>query len=66
MLYVANVSEDEVADPSENKYLQQVQEYAANEGTSYIICAKIEEEISELDDEEKKEFLNELGIPESD
>ena len=66
MLYVANVSEDEVADPSENKYLQQVQEYAANEGAQVIIiCAKIEEEISELDDEEKKEFLNELGIPES-
>ena len=66
MLYVANVSEDEVADPSENKYVKLVQEYAAAEGAQVItICAKIEEEISELEDEEKKEFLNELGIAES-
>ena len=66
MLYVANVSEDEVADPSENKYVQMVKEYAAAEGAQVItVCAKIEEEISELDEDEKKEFLNELGIPES-
>lgn len=66
MLYVANVSEDEVADPSENKYVKMVQEYAATEGAQVItICAKIEEEISELEDEEKKEFLAELGIAES-
>ena len=66
MLYVANVSEDEVADPSENNYVKMVKEYADAEGAQVIIiCAKIEEEISELDDEEKKEFLNELGIPES-
>ena len=66
MLYVANVSEDEVADPSENKYVKMVQEYAASEGAQVIVvCAKIEEEISELEDEEKKEFLAELGIAES-
>ena len=66
MLYVANVSEDEVADPSENKYVKMVQEYAAAEGAQVIVvCAKIEEEISELEDEEKKEFLAELGIAES-
>ena len=66
MLYVANVSEDEVADPSANKYVKMVQEYAAAEGAQVItVCAKIEEEISELEDEEKKEFLAELGIPES-
>ncbi len=66
MLYVANVSEDEVADPSDNEHVQKVREYAAAEGAQVItICAKIEEEISELEDEEKKEFLNELGIPES-
>lgn len=66
MLYVANVSEDEVANPSENKYVKMVQEYAAAEGAQVItVCAKIEEEISELEDEEKKEFLAELGIPES-
>ena len=66
MLYVANVSEDEVADPSANKYVKMVQEYAAAEGAQVItVCAKIEEEISELEDEEKKEFLAELGIPDS-
>ena len=66
MLYVANVSEDEVADPSENKYVKMVQEYAAAEGAQVIVvCAKIEEEISELEDDEKKEFLAELGIAES-
>ena len=66
MLYVANVSEDEIADPSENEYVKQVREYAANEGAEVIvICAKIEEEISELDGEEKAMFLSELGIEES-
>jgi ribosome-binding ATPase len=66
MLYVANVSEDEVADPANNKYLKMVQEYAANEGSQVIVvCAKVEEEISELDDEEKVMFLEELGIKES-
>ena len=65
-LYVANVSEDEVADPSNNKYVQMVKEYAEKEGAQVItVCAKIEEEISELEDDEKKEFLAELGIPES-
>lgn len=65
-LYVANVSEDEVADTSDNKYVNMVREYAAAEGAQVItICAKIEEEISELEDDEKKEFLAELGIAES-
>lgn len=66
MLYVANVSEDEIADPSENEYVKLVREYAANEGAEVIvICAKIEEEISELDADEKTMFLSELGIEES-
>ncbi len=66
MLYVANVSEDEVADTEDNKFVQQVREYAIAEGAQVItICARIEEEISELEDEEKREFLQELGIHES-
>ncbi|AIF45029.1 redox-regulated ATPase YchF [Virgibacillus sp. SK37] len=65
-LYVANVSEDEVADPDGNAYVQQVKEYAAKENAEVIvICAKIEEEISELDQEEKEMFLEDLGITES-
>ncbi|MEM5668229.1 hypothetical protein AAHB59_03275 [Bacillus cereus] len=58
MLYVANVSEDDVIDPSENKYVQMVKEFAANENSQVIVvCAKIESEIAELDEEEKKYSL---------
>ncbi|WP_047983455.1 redox-regulated ATPase YchF [Ornithinibacillus californiensis] len=66
MLYVANVGEDEIAEPDNNPNVQKVKEYANNEGAEVIvICARIEEEISELDQEEKEMFLEELGITES-
>ncbi len=66
VLYVANVGEDDVADPSENEYVQKVKEFAAQEQAEVIvICAKIEEEIAELEGEEKEMFLSELGIAES-
>ncbi|MFY4776202.1 redox-regulated ATPase YchF [Metabacillus sp. RGM 3146] len=66
VLYVANVSEDEAADPDGNPYVQKVREFAANEQAEVIvICAKIESEIAELDGEEKAMFLEELGIEES-
>ncbi|WP_164670548.1 redox-regulated ATPase YchF [Virgibacillus doumboii] len=65
-LYVANVSEDEVAEPDANENVQKVKEYAANENAEVIVvCAKIEEEIAELEQEEKAEFLEDLGIAES-
>ncbi|WP_457983015.1 redox-regulated ATPase YchF [Bacillus paralicheniformis] len=66
VLYVANVSEDEVADPSGNEYVQKVREFAAAEKAEVIVvCAKIESEIAELEGEEKAMFLEELGIEES-
>ncbi|GEK35084.1 redox-regulated ATPase YchF [Kurthia sibirica] len=66
MLYVANVAEDEVNDADNNEMVQKVRDYAAKEGAEVIvICARIEEEIAELDDEEKMMFLEELGIDES-
>ncbi|MFC5559713.1 redox-regulated ATPase YchF [Ureibacillus thermophilus] len=66
MLYVANVSEEDVANADENEYVKQVRAYAEAEGSKVItVCAKIEEEIAQLDDEEKKMFLEELGIKES-
>ncbi|SEN42905.1 hypothetical protein SAMN05192533_11322 [Mesobacillus persicus] len=66
MLYVANVDEDDVADPSGNEYVQKVREFAAKDNAEVIvICAKIEEEIAELEGEEKEMFLSELGIAES-
>ncbi|KQL51315.1 GTP-binding protein [Heyndrickxia shackletonii] len=66
VLYVANVGEDEVADPTNNEYVQRVKEFAKEENAEVIvICAKIEEEIAELEDDEKAMFLAELGIEES-
>ncbi|MFL6517046.1 MAG: redox-regulated ATPase YchF, partial [Bacillus sp. (in: firmicutes)] len=55
VLYVANVSEDDIADPSDNEYVQKVREFAAADNAEVIvICAKIEEEIAELEGEEKQ------------
>ena len=67
VIYAANVAEDELADDgASNGYVAKVREYAANEGAEvFVICAKIEEEISELDDEEKAMFLEDLGLKES-
>lgn len=66
VLYVANVGEEDVADPSKNENVQKVREFAASEGSEVIvICAEIEEEIAELEGEEKAMFLEELGIKES-
>ncbi|MEI2462919.1 redox-regulated ATPase YchF [Niallia taxi] len=66
VLYVANVGEDEIGDTENNEYVQLVREFAGNENAEVIvICAKIEEEIAELEGEEKAMFLEELGIEES-
>lgn len=67
VIYAANVSEDDLADDgASNKYVQAVREYAVREGSEvFAVCAQIEEEISELDDDEKKEFLEDLGLKES-
>jgi ribosome-binding ATPase len=66
MLYVANVSEEDILDPSDNEYVQKVRTFAKEDNAEVIVvCAKIESEIAELDEEEKKSFLEELGIEES-
>ena len=66
MLYVANVGEDEVADPDNIEYVQQIREFAATENAEVVvISARAEEEISELDDEDKAEFLEAMGLNES-
>jgi len=66
ILYVANVSEDDLASGSENEFVKSLTEYASQEGASVItICAKIEEEVAPLEDDERAEFLEELGIQES-
>ncbi|HWJ77214.1 MAG TPA: redox-regulated ATPase YchF [Niallia sp.] len=66
VLYVANVGEDEIADAQNNEYVKLVKEFAATENAEVIVvCAKIEEEIAELEGEEREMFLQELGIEES-
>jgi len=66
VLYVANVSEDDVVAPEDNEHVQKVKELASAEDAEVIIVsASIEEEISELDEDEKQMFLEELGIEES-
>lgn len=66
MLYVANVSEDEIANADENEYVQAVRAFAEKDNAQVIVvCAKIEEEMAELEDDEKAMFLEELGIRES-
>ncbi|MHA8110612.1 redox-regulated ATPase YchF [Lactobacillaceae bacterium Melli_B4] len=65
VLYVANVSEDDMANPEGSKYFQQVKDYAAKDGAEAIgIAAESEEEIAELDDEDKKTFLEDAGVEE--
>ena len=66
VLYVANVGEDEVADSDNIEYVQQSREFAATENAEVVvISARAEEEISELDDEDKAEFLEAMGLNES-
>lgn len=65
VIYVANVSEDDVAAP-DNDMVKAIREFSATEGSeTIVICAKIEEELSVLEDDEKSMFLAELGIEES-
>ncbi len=60
-LYIANVAEDDLIE--ENAYVKQVRELAAKEGAQVVvICAKVESEIAELDADEAKEFLSDLGL----
>ncbi|SES62347.1 redox-regulated ATPase YchF [[Clostridium] polysaccharolyticum] len=67
VIYAANVSEDELADDAANNaHVQKVREFAAGENSEvFVICAQIEQEIAELDDDEKAEFLQDLGLEES-
>lgn len=67
IIYVANVAESDVANDGEgNKFVETVREFAKTENSSVIVvCAQIEAEISQLEDEEKSMFLEELGLSES-
>ena len=67
VIYAANVAEDDIADDgANNQYVQAVREYAAKQNSEvFVICAQIEEEMSELDEDERKMFLEDLGLTES-
>ena len=65
ILYVANVSENDIG-KDDNEYVKKVKEYAKKDNAEVIsLCAKIEEELSELDGDDKTEMLEALGIKES-
>ena len=65
VLYVANIAEDDMADPENSKYFQVVADYAKQEGAQAIgVAAETEEEIAELDDDDKADFLAAEGVEE--
>ena len=66
-IYAANVEEDDLADDgANNAHVEAVRKLAAEENSEvFVICAQIEQEIAELDDEEKAMFLDDLGLKES-
>lgn len=66
VLYAANISEDDLISGNiENEFVQKVKEFAAKEHSEVAtICAKLEEDMASLDDDEKKEMLSEYGLDE--
>lgn len=67
VIFAANVSEDDLADDgASNEYVSKVQDFAKeNNSEVFVICAQIEQEIAELEEDEKKMFLEDLGLKES-
>lgn len=66
MIYIANMAEDEIGQPENNPHYMKVKALAAQENNDVVaICARIEEELSSLEKEEKEIFLQDLGIEES-
>ena len=67
VIYAANVAEDDLADDgASNAHVKAVREFAAGEDSEvFVICAQIEQEIAELEDDEKAMFLEDLGISQS-
>jgi len=66
ILYIANVSEEQLENPDDNDNVKKVKEYAKKENAEVIpLCVKIEEELSGLEENDKKEMLEALGLEES-
>lgn len=66
-IFAANVSEDDlINDGKDNLHVAAVREYAASTGSEvFVVCAKTEEELAELEDDEKEMFLADMGLTES-
>ena len=67
VIYAANVSEEDLADDgANNPHVAAVRKIAAEEGSGvFVVCAQIEQELADLSEEEKKEYLAELGVEKS-
>ncbi len=67
VIFAANVAEDDLADDgASNNHVARVREFASANGSGvFVICAQIEQEIAELEDDEKQMFLEDLGLSES-
>ena len=66
VIYVANISEDDISAPFDSPFVKELKEVADSEKAEMItVCSKLEEEISSLPDEERIEFLKEFGVEES-
>jgi len=65
-LYIANVAEEDIAEVENNENVKKVEAYVAQEGATVIpLCVKIEEELASLEDQDKQEMLDALGLEES-
>ena len=65
-IYAANVDEETLADPDSNPHVQTVKKHAASENAeTVVICAKLEAELVALDEAERTEYLNDLGVQSS-
>ena len=67
VIYACNIAESDIAKPEDEiEYVRKVKEFAKTENANVlVICAKIEQELSELEDEEKQMFLEDLGLKQS-
>lgn len=66
VIYVANMDDEGIQDPESNAYFQRLSDLARKEGAGIVaICARLEEELSGLEPEEKAAFLEDLGLPQS-
>ena len=64
VLYVANIAEDDMADPDANKYMDQIKEHVKDDGEVIGVAAAAEEQIAEMDDADKADFLEMEGVTE--